>query len=77
MRLYDHSHIVIPPRQNETAWWFHPWTVLPRIRQFLAVRRRRAREIRELHGLSDRELQDLGLSRADFDAIEKGVYRRG
>jgi uncharacterized protein YjiS (DUF1127 family) len=39
-------------------------------------RRVRAREMRELYGLSDRELWDVGLSRSDFLAIEQGTYRR-
>lgn len=41
-----------------------------------AARRLRARQMRELNAFSDRELWDVGLSRADFMAIEKGVFRR-
>jgi uncharacterized protein YjiS (DUF1127 family) len=39
-------------------------------------RRTRARELRELYRCSDRELWDIGLSRSDFLAIEKGTYSR-
>ena len=39
-------------------------------------RRARAREMWELHRLTDRELWDVGLSRSDFLAIEQGTYRR-
>lgn len=40
------------------------------------ARRARGRELRELYNCSDRELRDIGLSRSDFLAIEKGVYRQ-
>jgi uncharacterized protein YjiS (DUF1127 family) len=42
----------------------------------LEQRRARARELRELYRCSDRELWDIGLSRSDFLAIEKGTYSR-
>jgi len=32
--------------------------------------------LEELHGCDDRTLQDLGISRSDFDAIASGTYRR-
>jgi uncharacterized protein YjiS (DUF1127 family) len=41
-----------------------------------AVRRKRAREMRDLYRFSDRELWDVGLSRADLPAIARGRYRR-
>jgi uncharacterized protein YjiS (DUF1127 family) len=41
-----------------------------------AARRRRAREIQQLQGFSDRELWDLGLHRSDLRAIINGTYRR-
>jgi uncharacterized protein YjiS (DUF1127 family) len=40
------------------------------------ARRRRAREIQQLQGFSDRELWDLGLRRSDLRAIINGTYRR-
>jgi uncharacterized protein YjiS (DUF1127 family) len=40
------------------------------------ARRRRAREIQQLLGFSDRELWDLGLRRSDLRAIVDGTYRR-
>ncbi len=52
-------------------------TYFRRVSMFLKQRRTRARELRELHRFSDRELWDLGLSRSDIHAIENGVYRRG
>ncbi len=47
-----------------------------RLADALAARRLRAQQMRELNAFSDRELWDVGLSRSDFMAIEKGVYRR-
>jgi uncharacterized protein YjiS (DUF1127 family) len=41
-----------------------------------AARRKRARELRDLHRFSDRELWDVGLSRSDLPAIANGTYRR-
>ncbi len=42
----------------------------------LAERRRRHRIVTELSHYTDRELADLGFSRADFPAIANGTYRR-
>jgi uncharacterized protein YjiS (DUF1127 family) len=47
-----------------------------RLADAFAAHRLRAQQLRELYSFSDRELWDVGLSRADFMAIEKGVYRR-
>jgi uncharacterized protein YjiS (DUF1127 family) len=41
-----------------------------------AARRKAARDLRQLDFCTDRELHDMGLSRSDFPAIIKGVYRR-
>jgi uncharacterized protein YjiS (DUF1127 family) len=41
-----------------------------------SARRARNRELQDLYRCSDRELGDMGLSRSDFLAIEKGFYRR-
>ena len=31
--------------------------------------------LRELHGLSERDLADIGLNRADIPAVVRGLYR--
>jgi uncharacterized protein YjiS (DUF1127 family) len=41
-----------------------------------ATRRRREQIWRELHSYSDRDLFDLGISRADIPAIVAGTYSR-
>lgn len=51
-------------------------TGFARLAQSLSQRRLRYEQMRELTTFSDRELRDVGLSRSDFMAIEKGVYRR-
>jgi uncharacterized protein YjiS (DUF1127 family) len=51
-------------------------TQFARLVEGWTARRLRIQQMRELHAFSDRELWDVGLSRADFMAIEKGVYRR-
>lgn len=53
------------------------WNPLQRVLRTWAERRERARQLRELGMFSDRELWDVGLSRGDLFAVEKGVYRRG
>jgi uncharacterized protein YjiS (DUF1127 family) len=40
--------------------------VLARLVESIAARRLRSRQMRELNAFSDRELWDVGLSRADF-----------
>ena len=55
---------------SQTGSW------LTHLRDLWIARRRRARELDDLYRLSDRELMDLGLSRSDFPAIERGIYRR-
>lgn len=55
---------------NPTAGWF--------ARRLAAwgASRRRAREMQDLASFSDRDLWDVGLSRSDMMALEKGLYRR-
>lgn len=52
------------------AHWFFRRTAL------WTAHRRHAREIQELARLTDRDLWDVGLSRSDLMALEKGSYRR-
>lgn len=47
-----------------------------RFSRWLAERRRRNALAHELAQLSDRDLSDLGIGRADFSAIIHGIYRR-
>jgi uncharacterized protein YjiS (DUF1127 family) len=47
-----------------------------RFGRWLAERRRRGQLSRELAELSERDLSDLGIGRADFSAIIRGTYRR-
>jgi uncharacterized protein YjiS (DUF1127 family) len=57
------------PAQGVGAW------ISRRVAAF-ADRRRRAREMHDLAMFTDRDLWDVGLSRSDLMAIEKGIYRR-
>jgi uncharacterized protein YjiS (DUF1127 family) len=47
-----------------------------RFARWLAERRRRNQLARELALLSERDLSDLGIGRADFSSIIRGTYRR-
>ncbi|MGH7079787.1 MAG: DUF1127 domain-containing protein [Acetobacteraceae bacterium] len=47
-----------------------------RLAAWLGERRRRARLAHELSLLDDRELTDLGISRADFPGIIRGTWHR-
>jgi uncharacterized protein YjiS (DUF1127 family) len=50
--------------------------LVARLDNWLFHRRERAELIRTLRLMGDRDLRDLGISRADFPAIVEGVYRR-
>jgi uncharacterized protein YjiS (DUF1127 family) len=53
-----------------------PGSLRTRFAAWLAERRRRNRLARELFELTDRDLTDLGIGRADIPAIIRGTYRR-
>jgi uncharacterized protein YjiS (DUF1127 family) len=63
---------------------FHPTTpagavlgrIVARLDAWMFQRRERAELVRTLRMMGDRDLRDLGISRADFPAIVEGVYRR-
>jgi uncharacterized protein YjiS (DUF1127 family) len=50
--------------------------LLRRVADAWHARRQHARELDELYRFTDRDLADLGLSKSDLPAIEKGTYRR-
>jgi uncharacterized protein YjiS (DUF1127 family) len=54
--------------------WLH--ARLERVGTEWTAHRKRTRELRDLYRFSDRELWDVGLSRADLPAIANGTYRR-
>lgn len=47
-----------------------------RYRDFLLARAERQRIFNELNSCTDRELAELGISRADIGAIADGTYQR-
>jgi uncharacterized protein YjiS (DUF1127 family) len=50
--------------------------LLHRVIGVWAARRQRERDLHELYSFTEREFSDIGLSKSDLPAIEKGVYRR-
>lgn len=81
MSPYDGMRIVSEgqpdiARDVSAAWLTFIRTRIGQITAFIGARRRRAQQIRDLHGMTDRELRDIGLSRFDVPAIEDGTYRR-
>ncbi len=54
----------------------HGLALLRRVANVWIAWRQHARELDELYGFTDREFSDIGLSKSDLPAIEKGVYRR-
>lgn len=52
------------------------WAPIRRVLHAWAERRANARQLRDLAAFSDRELWDVGLSRGDLLAVEKGTFRR-
>jgi len=49
---------------------------LARFAAWRADRRQQSRLLRELSESTDRQLWDMGLSRADIPAVVRGAYRR-
>ena len=70
----SHSHTKVAGEFG--SWLSVLFAGIQHLRGRWAKKRTRAREMWELHHLTDRELWDVGLSRADFMAIEQGTYRR-
>ena len=66
----------LPVARDATQWLAWLQARLGRLDAAWADRRKRAREVRDLYRLSDRELWDVGLSRSDLPAIARGMYRR-
>ncbi|HEX3402426.1 MAG TPA: DUF1127 domain-containing protein [Acetobacteraceae bacterium] len=67
----------LPPAadlQRNAAWLSGLRTRFGRIAASWAMRWQTIRSLRQLHICTDRELRDMGLSRADFPAIIKGTY---
>lgn len=80
MNLSNEARLLPDSQQKVVSdlvrWTARSWTLLRRLADSLNARWRRARELDELYRFTDRELADLGLSKSDLPAIEKGVYRR-
>lgn len=66
----------LPIVRATQAWLARQQIGLERLGASWWRRRQRAREVQALATFSDRELWDLGLSRADLPAISDGTYRR-
>jgi uncharacterized protein YjiS (DUF1127 family) len=79
MSQYNNAFLISDDRRKtgDAGAWLSP--ILARLHSasaYWAEKRTRARELRELHRFSDRELWDIGLSRSDLLAIEKGSFSR-
>jgi uncharacterized protein YjiS (DUF1127 family) len=73
MSSTNQTYLASESRQPADTWLSNH---IQNLRAYVAQRRARAEELRELYRCTDRELRDIGLSRSDFMAIEKGTYRR-
>jgi uncharacterized protein YjiS (DUF1127 family) len=51
-------------------------TLMQRFADWRATRRRRARVALELQSYGDRELEDIGVTRADIPAVVAGTFQR-
>jgi uncharacterized protein YjiS (DUF1127 family) len=80
MNPTNHTYLIAGDRQKtarDVGALLSPLLMrLHRAHAYWSARRTQARELRELHRFSDRELWDIGLSRSDILSIEKGTYRR-
>jgi uncharacterized protein YjiS (DUF1127 family) len=57
-------------------WLAQTHALLERLADSWNARRQHTRELDELYRFTERDLADLGLSKSDLPAIEKGMYRR-
>jgi uncharacterized protein YjiS (DUF1127 family) len=80
VNLSEDTWLVSENQQQAThavsVWLSRLQARLGRTAAFWAARRRRVQEAEILHGFSDRDLWDLGLSRSDITSIINGTYRR-
>jgi uncharacterized protein YjiS (DUF1127 family) len=80
MNLSEHARVLPdthPKIPSELLRWLSQGlALLHRVADYWTARRQRARELDELYRFTDREFSDVGLSKSDLPAIEKGVYRR-
>lgn len=80
MNLPKDLRLIFSGRQrignNGSVWPSWLQASLARRRASWVARRKRARDIEELYGSSDRELRDLGLCRSDLREIIDGTYGR-
>jgi uncharacterized protein YjiS (DUF1127 family) len=80
MNMSENAHLTtdgqLPIVRMTRAWLAWLSEGLGRLGASWTARRRRSREVQELTAFSDRELWDLGLGRADLQAIINGTYHR-
>ena len=57
-------------------WLTQGHGIVRHLAEMWVARRQRAQELDELYAFTDRDLRDLGLSKSDLPAIERGLYRR-
>jgi uncharacterized protein YjiS (DUF1127 family) len=74
VRCLPDTHQTVP--LDLRLWLARAHALLRYVGGLWTARIQRAREMEELYQFTDRELSDLGLSKSDLPAIEKGVYRR-
>jgi uncharacterized protein YjiS (DUF1127 family) len=76
MSLSNNTFVISGNHRATRPWLSQITERLQHLRATWADRRARAREMQDLYRCSDRELQDMGLSRSDLLTINNGTFRR-
>jgi uncharacterized protein YjiS (DUF1127 family) len=76
MSISNNTYLISGSHATTRPWLSQVMARLHDLRAAWAARRGRLREMQDLYRCNDRELRDMGLSRSDLLAIQKGTYRR-
>nr|WP_294526838.1 DUF1127 domain-containing protein [uncultured Rhodopila sp.] len=75
MNLYEGTQSHHHSQHNAAIWRTRLHAALDRFVRARAERRRRARDFQALSESTDRQLWDMGISRADVPSVVNGTYR--
>jgi uncharacterized protein YjiS (DUF1127 family) len=76
MKLFESAQRHNQIEVTTADFWTSVQAGMARLAAWRASRRQQSRLLRELSESTDRQLWDMGLSRADIPAIVGGAYRR-
>ena len=76
MNTSNDTYLISGSHATTRSWLSLITSRLHQMRVSAADRRVRAREMQDLYRCDDRDLRDMGLSRSDLLAVQKGTFHR-